>query len=45
MENNNEIKIIRIEADGALSDRFGEGFFDEADHQAMELFKAQNLKN
>lgn len=45
IDNNNEIKKISIEADGALSDRFGEGFFDEADHQAMELFKVQNLKN
>ncbi len=45
VDNKNEIKKIRIEGDGALSDRFGEGFFDEADHQAMELFKAQNFKN
>jgi predicted ATPase len=45
VENKNVINKITILEDGSLSDRFGEGFFDEADKQAMELFKAQNSKN
>ncbi|RYE29234.1 MAG: DUF3696 domain-containing protein [Sphingobacteriales bacterium] len=36
---------IAIEGDGSLSDRFGEGFFDEADNQAMQLFRAQKEKS
>jgi len=45
VENQNIMNKITILEDGSLSDRFGEGFFDEADKQAMELFKAQSLKN
>lgn len=45
VEHKNVINKITILDDGSLSDRFGEGFFDEADKQAMELFRAQNSKN
>lgn len=45
VDNNNAIRKITIEEDGSLSDRFGEGFFDEADNQAMQLFRAQKQKS
>lgn len=37
-----QLKKIRIEADGQLSDSFGRGFFDEADLLAMDLFTMNN---
>ena len=39
-----DVRPIQILADGMLSDHFGEGFFDEADTQAMGLFQVQNQK-
>ena len=32
-----QVKAIDILSDGRLSDKFGEGFFDEADRLAMDL--------
>lgn len=37
-----QLKKIRIEPDGSLSDSFGRGFFDEADLLAMDLFIMNN---
>lgn len=37
-----QLKKIRIEANGQLSDSFGRGFFDEADLLAMDLFTMNN---
>ena len=34
-----QVKTIDILPDGRLADKFGEGFFDEADRLAMNLFK------
>lgn len=34
-----QVKTIDILPDGRLSDKFGEGFFDEADKRAMDLLK------
>ena len=33
-----QVKKININKDGSLTDNFGEGFFDEADKIALELF-------
>ncbi|WP_035558187.1 AAA family ATPase [Hymenobacter sp. IS2118] len=35
------VRRITIQADGKLSDVFGNGFFDEADENAMELYRLQ----
>jgi predicted ATPase len=37
-----QMKKIRIELDGSLSESFGRGFFDEADMLAMDLFTMNN---
>ena len=37
--NTPQVKTIDILPDGRLADKFGEGFFDEADRLAMNLFK------
>lgn len=37
--NTPQVKSIAILPDGRLADKFGEGFFDEADRLAMNLFK------
>ena len=34
-----QVKAIGILPDGRLSDKFGEGFFDEADKRAMDLLR------
>jgi len=40
-----QIKEIRINEDGSLSDDFGPGFFDEATNWKFELLKLKNLSN
>ncbi len=41
-----QIKKINVNKDGSLTDNFGEGFFDEADNIALELFLiSQGQKN
>ena len=45
-KNEKQIKEIKIKEDGTLSDKFGSGFFDEADNIAIELFNlSKNNKN
>ncbi|MBV6655552.1 MAG: AAA family ATPase, partial [Mameliella sp.] len=41
-EGEQQMKKIRIEPDGSLSESFGRGFFDEADLLAMDLFTMNN---
>ncbi len=36
-----QVKEIKILKDGSLSDNFGQGFFDEADNIALELYRIQ----
>jgi predicted ATPase len=38
------VKKLEFLPDGKLSDSFGEGFFDEADAEAMELYRIQKRK-
>jgi predicted ATPase len=40
-----KVKRITINEDGSLNNRFGPGFFDEADNIAISLFNLQNQKN
>lgn len=40
-EKNQELRKITISETGALSEPFGEGFFDEADKHSMDLFRLQ----
>lgn len=39
-----QIKKIEINTDGSLTDTFGQGFYDEADNIAIELFNLQNAQ-
>ena len=41
----NQIKNIEINEDGMLSSDFGEGFFDEADRMAIDLYRLQRNKH
>ncbi len=40
-----QVKKIKINRDGSLSDNFGEGFFDEATNWKFELLKLNNSQN
>lgn len=42
-EDETKIKKIEIKGNGKLTDSFGEGFFDESDKHAMELFRLERL--
>jgi predicted ATPase len=43
-KNENRINKISINEDGSLSDKFGQGFLDEATQKALKLMELKNKR-